>query len=116
MAPLLPGLTDRPEQLAAVVRAAREAGACGVWASMLHLKPGTREHFLESLARDWPELVPEYERRYARRAYPPAAEVAAVRDRVRRIARDVSVRDRRRIRLAPAGLDEQLSLLAPLRG
>src|SRR5512142_3001530 len=69
MAPLLPGLSDRPEQLAAVVRAAREAGACGVWANLLYLKPGTREHFLECLARDWPELLPDYERLYARGAY-----------------------------------------------
>ena len=50
MAPILPGISDRPEQLAEVVRAAREAGACGVWANLLHLKPGTREHFLEGLA------------------------------------------------------------------
>ena len=71
MAPILPGISDRPEQLAEVVRAAREAGACGVWANMLYLKPGTREHFLECLARDWPELLPEYERLYGRRAYLP---------------------------------------------
>ena len=54
MAPILPGISDRPEQLAEVVRAAREAGACGVWANVLFLRAGTKEHFLESLARDWP--------------------------------------------------------------
>src|SRR5262245_48973414 len=64
MAPILPGISDSPEQLAEVVRAAREAGACGVWGNLLYLKPGTREHFLEALARDWPELLPEYERLY----------------------------------------------------
>src|SRR5947209_4215066 len=61
MAPILPGLTDRPELLADVVRAARDAGATGVWANVLHLKPGTKEHFLEALERDWPELLPAYE-------------------------------------------------------
>src|ERR671926_1950343 len=55
MAPILPGLSDRPEQLAEVVRAARDAGATHVWANLLFLRPGTREHFLEQLARDWPE-------------------------------------------------------------
>src|SRR5438477_12875273 len=45
IAPVLPGLSDSPDQLAAVVRAAREAGACAVWANLLHLQPGTREHF-----------------------------------------------------------------------
>ena len=39
MAPILPGVSDRPEQLAAVVRAAREAGATGVWANVLFLRP-----------------------------------------------------------------------------
>ena len=71
MAPILPGLSDRPEQLAEVVRAARAAGACGVWANVLYLKPGTREHFLAHLAEDWPELLPEYERLYAGRSFAP---------------------------------------------
>ncbi len=44
MAPILPGLSDRPDRLEAVVKAARAAGATGLWAGMLHLKDGTREH------------------------------------------------------------------------
>src|SRR5215470_6995431 len=69
MAPILPGISDRPEQLAEVVRAAREAGACGVWANLLFLRPGTREHFLTALAEDFPDEVERYERLYSRRAY-----------------------------------------------
>jgi DNA repair photolyase len=42
MAPILPGLSDRPDLLADVVRAAREAGATGIWANLLHLRPGTK--------------------------------------------------------------------------
>jgi DNA repair photolyase/DNA-binding NarL/FixJ family response regulator len=53
MAPILPGLTDRPELLAEVVREARAAGATGIWANLLYLRPGTREHFLAALERDW---------------------------------------------------------------
>src|SRR5205814_853287 len=87
MAPILPGLSDKPELLADVVRAAREAGATGVWANLLHLQPGTKEHFLAALQRDWPELVPDYERLYARRAYLPAEETNPVRGRVRELAR-----------------------------
>ena len=82
MAPILPGISDGPEQLAAVVRGAREAGACGIWANVLFLKPGTREHFLDALARDWPELLPEYERLYRRGAYLGNAETAPVRKQV----------------------------------
>src|SRR5437763_1133590 len=42
LAPILPGLSDKPELLADVVRAARAAGATGVWANLLYLKPGTK--------------------------------------------------------------------------
>src|SRR5438132_12876703 len=58
MAPILPGLSDRPEEMEEVVQAARAAGAHPVGANLLSLRPGTREHFLESLARHWPELLP----------------------------------------------------------
>jgi DNA repair photolyase len=111
MAPILPGISDRPEQLAAVARAAREAGACGIWTGVLYLKPGTREHFLESLAREWPEELPRYERLYGRRAYLPAAETQPVRDTVRELARAEGVRDRRRKRLQPPPQPEQLRLV-----
>jgi DNA repair photolyase len=111
LAPILPGISDHPEQLAEVVRAAREAGACGVWASTLHLKPGTREHFLDCLARDWPELLPEYERLYGRRAYLPRAETEPVRKSVRVLAREHGIRDRRRVKLVPPPEPEQLNLL-----
>jgi DNA repair photolyase len=110
MAPILPGLSDKPELLADVVRAAREAGATGVWTGLLYLKPGTREHFLESLARDWPEELERYERLYGRRAYLPKEETAPVRAEVARLAREHGVRDRRRTRLRPPAEPEQLAL------
>jgi len=110
MAPILPGLSDRPELLADVVRAARAAGATGVWSNLLHLNPGTREHFLAALERDWPELLPEYERLYAHGAYLRAAETAPVRDRVRELAREHGIRDRRRVRLEPPPEPEQLRI------
>jgi DNA repair photolyase len=73
MAPILPGLSDGEEQLHAVVRAVRDAGARTIWASAVHLRPGVREHFLEALAQDWPEQVERYEALFAQRAYLPAA-------------------------------------------
>jgi len=111
MAPLLPGLSDHPRQIERVVVAAREAGACGIWANLLYLKPGTREHFLRCLARDWPDLLPDYERLYARRAYLAAADAAPAREVVRRLARSHGIRDRRQEPLRPPPKAEQLSLL-----
>ena len=64
VAPVLPGLSDRPEQLEEVVRACVEAGARSVGAVLLHLRPGVREVFLARLADTHPELVPRYERWY----------------------------------------------------
>ena len=110
MAPILPGLSDRPELLADVVREARAAGATGIWANLLDLRPGTREHFLAALERDWPELVPEYERLYRSGAYLPRRETDPVRERVRLLARSHGVRDRRRLRLEPAPPAEQLQI------
>jgi len=110
MAPILPGLSDRPELVADVVRAAREAGATGIWANLLYLQPGTKEHFLAALERDWPELLPEYEQLYRRRAYLPAARTAPLRDRVRELAHAQGIRDRRRIALEPPEDPEQLQL------
>ena len=112
MAPILPGLSDRPELLADVVREARAAGATGIWANLLYLRPGTREHFLSALERDWPELLPRYERLYSRSAYLPRRETDPVRERVRKLARNHGVRDRRRVRLEPAAQAEQLQIAA----
>jgi DNA repair photolyase len=113
MAPVLPGLSDRPEQLAEVVRAAREAGATNVWCNVLYLRPGTREHFLSCLAEDWPELLPTYERLYAKSAYLKAPEATAVRERVASLRRELGVADRRPVRLAPPPQPEQLALTLP---
>ena len=110
MAPIIPGLSDKPELMADVVRAAREAGATGVWANLLYLKPGTKEHFLTALERDWPELLPEYERLYGRRAYLSTAQSEPVRAQVRELTRTHGIRDRRRVRLEPPPEPEQLEL------
>ena len=103
MAPILPGLSDRPELLDDVVRAARDAGATFLWANVLYLRPGTREHFLERLARDWPEMLPEYERIYAGRAYVSKDVAEPVRREVARLKDLYGVGDRRVRPIVPPG-------------
>jgi DNA repair photolyase len=110
LAPILPGISDRPEMLAEVVRAAREAGATTVWCNLLYLNPGTREHFLEHLARDWPELLTRYQRLYAGRAYLDKNVSDPVRQRVKNLRKELGVADRRRVKLEPAPAPAQLPL------
>jgi DNA repair photolyase len=110
MAPILPGISDRPEQLEEVVREARAAGACGVWTNLLFLRPGTREHFLQALAQDFPEQLNHYERLYARRAYLGAEHAKPIREQVAELARQHDVRDRRPDPIEPEPEPEQLAL------
>jgi DNA repair photolyase len=115
MAPILPGLSDRPELLEDVVRAARDAGATGVWANLLYLKPGTREHFLDHLARDWPELLPTYEALYAKGAYAPKDVVAPLKAQVGGLARRHEIADRRERPVTPE-LDLPIGAQVPAPG
>jgi DNA repair photolyase len=68
VAPLLPYLTDRDDQLHELVGRLAAAGVTGVSAIALHLRPGAREWFLGWLARNRPDLVSAYEQLYARGA------------------------------------------------
>jgi DNA repair photolyase len=101
MAPILPGISDRPDQLAEVVRAAREAGAVHVWASPLHLRPGTREHFLECLARDWPEELERYQRLFAHGAYLRREIGEKLTEDVVELRKRYAIEDRRTVKLVP---------------
>ena len=111
LAPVLPGLTDAPAQLAAVMRAAREAGATHLWWNLLNLRPGTREYFTAILAREWPEQLDTYDRLYAGGGYLRATDAAPLQRRLRALRDGSGIRDRRRIRLAPDPEPEQLALL-----
>lgn len=109
IAPVLPGLSDDPAKLAEVVRAARDAGATKVWCRPLDLRPGTREHFLENLARDWPEMLPHYERLYTLHFLPQRA-AEAMRARVERLRAEIGIADRRAAPITPDAGPEQMPL------
>jgi DNA repair photolyase len=112
MAPLLPGISDSTQQLETVIKGAREAGAANIWANVLHLRPGTREHFFEVLAKYWPQHVSRYRRLYARDSYLPAEETAPIHRRVAEVKASISVARPVSSRIVPPPAPEQLSLLA----
>jgi DNA repair photolyase len=84
LAPVLPGISDSPEQVRAVVEAALDAGATHVSPILLHLRPGVREQFFLWLHEHHPDLVPKYERTY-RRPYGSPADRERLTNRVRAI-------------------------------
>jgi DNA repair photolyase len=84
VAPILPGLSDRREQLDDVVRACVDAGAPSISPVLLHLRPGVKEHYLGWLADSHPELLARHEQLYPG-SYAPARE----RDRITQLVRDL---------------------------
>ncbi|MFE7407606.1 intein-containing Rv2578c family radical SAM protein [Isoptericola sp. NPDC057559] len=69
VAPVLPWLTDSRDHLRRLLDAVADAGATGVTVVPLHLKPGTREWYLQWLERDHPRVVAGYGRVFSRGTY-----------------------------------------------
>jgi DNA repair photolyase len=84
LAPILPGITDDPRDLEAVVRAAAEHGASFIGDVVLHLKPGSREWFMPFLREAYPHLQERYWKFY-RGPYAPHSYTSEVHEVVRRL-------------------------------
>jgi DNA repair photolyase len=69
IAPLMPGINDTPEQVQPIIDRAREADATFLGGVALHLRGEVKDVFFGWLREKRPDLVPEYERLYGRRAY-----------------------------------------------
>jgi DNA repair photolyase len=67
--PILPWLSDSDEALDHLFSSLAQAGATGVTAGALYLKPGTREWFMKWIAAHHPELAGKYGRLYASGSY-----------------------------------------------
>ena len=74
IAPLMPGINDSPEQVEEILELCAEAGAVNIGGICLHLRGEVRQVFMDWLSSHRPDLVPRYERLYARGAYAPKAE------------------------------------------
>ncbi|MFI0502908.1 Rv2578c family radical SAM protein [Streptomyces albogriseolus] len=105
MAPVVPFLGDRPEQLRATVRAIAASGATSVTPLVLHLRPGAREWFMSWLARHHPHLVARYERLYAEGAYAPRWYQRRITRQVHDLAREYGI--------GPAGVGAPRRVPAP---
>jgi DNA repair photolyase len=68
-APVLPGITDSPRDLEALVRATAAAGGKYIFANPLFLKPCSAAVFLPFLEKEFPELLEAYRQRYKDSAF-----------------------------------------------
>jgi DNA repair photolyase len=64
LAPILPGITDSAESIAAVAAAAKTHHAASFGSAVLRLAPQVKEHYLGFVAASFPDLVPRYEQAY----------------------------------------------------
>jgi DNA repair photolyase len=114
VAPVLPGLSDRREQLEEVVEACAAAGAASIHGVALHLRGPMRAHYQDWLAGVRPDLSALYRQRFARGAYQPQEERDRIDEMVRVAATRCGVTGRNSYRRAePVTIraNEQLSLL-----
>ncbi|HEX3464525.1 MAG TPA: radical SAM protein [Candidatus Elarobacter sp.] len=109
VAPVLPDVTDGAESLAAVVRAAAEAGASHVWHSALNLGTITRDAYFAFLRDTRPDLVERYTRLFRRGRYAEPAYVREVAARVHAACRTTRFARHRALPHDPRGA--QLTLL-----
>ena len=71
--PVVPGITDSPQDLEGLIRAAADAGVDYVFANPLFLKPCSAAVFLPFLEQNFPHLAENYRQRYQDRAFLPPA-------------------------------------------
>jgi DNA repair photolyase len=81
--PILPGITDRKEDLDALARAARDAGAQWFAGSVLFLMPSSQKQFFPFLDAKFPKLAKHYREWFSREAYAPEEYRQKIAERVR---------------------------------
>jgi DNA repair photolyase len=104
MAPVVPGFTSSRSKVERTIKAIADHGARFVGYSVMHLEDGTRHHFLQFIEREFPAMLPRFERLYTQK-YPPVAYRKEVQAMVR-VLQDrygLSKRETRQTTNAPAG-------------
>ncbi len=103
VAPIIPGWSDDPSELEELTEACMDAGAVSVSPVPLHLRAGTKEHFLGFLASANPGLARELRRRY-KGSYLSAADRNRVVAPVLRVLREQN--SSAEVELVPRRLDD----------
>jgi len=107
LAPILPGLTDQPKHIEAVIRAARYHGAHFIGHNVLHLGDVTKDVFNQFLRDQYPDLVRVYKTLYGKKYAPPDYRAAILRI-VSEVKDRLGIREPRYVESSQR--DEQLAL------
>jgi DNA repair photolyase len=112
-APVLPGITDSPRDLEALVRATAVAGGRYIFANPLFLKPCSAAVFLPFLEKEFPHLVESYRQRFQTRAFLPntyRTRISELMAKLRKKYGIVNAYERYAERTHPVQDQQQLSL------
>jgi len=92
--PVIPGITDSPQQLDGLVKAVADAGAQHIFANPLFLKPCSAAVFMPFLEKQFPHLSESYKKRYAEHAYLPKAYQERISQLIRKLRNKYRIRSR----------------------
>lgn len=106
--PVLPGITDAPAQLEALVAAVADAGASHLAACALRLRASTRRRWLPFVAGEFPALAPRYRATYAAGHQPGDR----YREGLRRVVRRLCARHGIAYGMPDDGSDDETAMLA----
>jgi DNA repair photolyase len=82
MAPIVPGFSSSRSKLEETIKAIADHGARFVGCNVMYLQDGTRTHFMKFIAREFPAMLPRFERLYTKK-YPPDAYRKEVKGMIR---------------------------------
>src|SRR5262245_2123554 len=72
MAPIVPGFSSSWSKVEATIKSIADHGANFVGCNVMHLEDGTRTHFMSFIQREFPAMLPRFERLYLKKYAPEA--------------------------------------------
>jgi len=109
--PVLPGITDREEDLDELARGARDADAQWFAGSVLFLMPSAQKQFLPFLEAKFPKLAKRYREWYSRNVYAPEAYRKEISERVAALRKKYGLGGRPMDSRRPPQQEQQMRLL-----
>ena len=94
MAPIVPGFSSSRSKLERTVKTIADHGARFVGCNVMYLQDGTRTHFMKFIEREFPAMLPRFERLYTKK-YPPDGYRKEVQGMVRVLQERYGLRKRK---------------------